>query len=201
VLVGWICKRTAPEWVQHQRGSLRIHSSQPQQFALVGLSSSPHSEACKALGASDGVIHSRVSLEVICFRAITNYQNTYGDHLAQYSSKTALSRAHREGMIPYEVYWTSRHLGISMESGLTVYRHPCGRGNSALSDAKRRCAVRQLNPNPRFVKCDRQGSLAFCMWASAPSNRSSAAIFLSGEVAPMIYLQERLWYVAQNHFT
>ena len=30
-----------------------------QQFALVGSSSSLHSEACNALGASDGVIHSR----------------------------------------------------------------------------------------------------------------------------------------------
>ena len=38
-----------------------------QQFALVGSSSSLHSEACNALGASDGVIHSRISQEVICF--------------------------------------------------------------------------------------------------------------------------------------
>ena len=38
-----------------------------QQFALVGSSSSLHSEACNALGASDGVIHSRISLEVVCF--------------------------------------------------------------------------------------------------------------------------------------
>jgi hypothetical protein len=30
VVVGLMCKRTAPEWVQHQRGSLRIHSSQPK---------------------------------------------------------------------------------------------------------------------------------------------------------------------------
>jgi hypothetical protein len=28
----------------------------------------------------------------------------------------------------------ARHLGISMESGLTVYKPPCGRGISALSD-------------------------------------------------------------------
>ena len=38
-----------------------------QQFALVGSSSSLHSEACNALGASDGVIHSRISQEVVCF--------------------------------------------------------------------------------------------------------------------------------------
>ena len=37
-----------------------------QQFALVGSSSSLHSEACNALGASDGVIHSRISQEVVC---------------------------------------------------------------------------------------------------------------------------------------
>jgi len=43
-----------------------------QQFALVGSSSSLHSEACNALGASDGVIHSRISQEVVCLRATTN---------------------------------------------------------------------------------------------------------------------------------
>ena len=32
-----------------------------QQFAPVGSSSSLHSEACNALGASDGVIHSSIS--------------------------------------------------------------------------------------------------------------------------------------------
>ena len=29
MVVGLMCKRTAPDWVQHQPGSLRIHSSQP----------------------------------------------------------------------------------------------------------------------------------------------------------------------------
>ena len=43
-----------------------------QQFALVGSSSSLHSEACNASGASDGVIHSRISQEVVCFRAAAN---------------------------------------------------------------------------------------------------------------------------------
>ena len=43
-----------------------------QQLALVGSSSSLHSEACNALGASDGVIHSSISLEVISLRAMTN---------------------------------------------------------------------------------------------------------------------------------
>ena len=36
-----------------------------QQLALIGLSSSLHSEACNALGASDGVIHSRISCEAV----------------------------------------------------------------------------------------------------------------------------------------
>ena len=43
-----------------------------QQLALIGSSSSLHSEACNALGASDGVIHSRISLEVVSLRASTN---------------------------------------------------------------------------------------------------------------------------------
>ena len=37
-----------------------------QQFALIGSSSSLHSEACNALGASDGVIHSSISHEAAC---------------------------------------------------------------------------------------------------------------------------------------
>ena len=37
-------------------------------------SSSLHSEACNALGASDGVIHSSISLEVVSLRATTNNQ-------------------------------------------------------------------------------------------------------------------------------
>ena len=36
-------------------------------------SSSLHSEACNALGASDGVIHSSISHEVVSLRATTNY--------------------------------------------------------------------------------------------------------------------------------
>ena len=43
-----------------------------QQFALVGSSSSLHSEACNALGASDGVIHSRISQEEVSLRATSN---------------------------------------------------------------------------------------------------------------------------------
>ena len=36
-----------------------------QQLALIGSSSSLHSEASNALGASDGVIHGRISLEAV----------------------------------------------------------------------------------------------------------------------------------------
>ena len=43
-----------------------------QQLALVGSSSSLHSEACNALGASDGVIHSSISHEVDGLRASAN---------------------------------------------------------------------------------------------------------------------------------
>ena len=43
-----------------------------QQLALIGSSSSLHSEACNALGASDGVIHSSISHEVGGLRASTN---------------------------------------------------------------------------------------------------------------------------------
>ena len=43
-----------------------------KQLALIGSSSSLHSEACKALGGSDGVIHSRISDSGGCVRADTN---------------------------------------------------------------------------------------------------------------------------------
>ena len=47
-----------------------------QQLALVGSSSSLHSEACNALGASDGVIHSSISHEVDGLRASANIDVT-----------------------------------------------------------------------------------------------------------------------------
>ena len=43
-----------------------------QQLALIGSSSSLHAEACNALGASDGAIHSSISQEVASLRAATN---------------------------------------------------------------------------------------------------------------------------------
>ena len=43
-----------------------------KQLALVGSSSSLHSEACKALGGSDGVVHSRISGSGGCVRAAAN---------------------------------------------------------------------------------------------------------------------------------
>jgi hypothetical protein len=77
-------------------GDPAIRSRRVEQFIAC--------EACIALGASDGLIHSRISLEVICLKAIINDQNIYGDRLLQCSSKTALSRARREGMFPCRVY-------------------------------------------------------------------------------------------------
>ena len=50
------------------------------QLALIGSSSSLHSEACNALGASDGVIHSSISLEVVSLRATTNEVTFVGMH-------------------------------------------------------------------------------------------------------------------------
>ena len=44
-----------------------------KQLALIGWSSSLHSEACKALGGSDGVVHSTISLAAICMRAVANW--------------------------------------------------------------------------------------------------------------------------------
>ena len=41
-----------------------------KQLALIGSSSSLHSEACKALGGSDGVVHSTISHAAICMRAV-----------------------------------------------------------------------------------------------------------------------------------
>ena len=46
-----------------------------KQLALIGSSSSLHSEACKALGGSDGVVHSTISLAAICMRAVANEQH------------------------------------------------------------------------------------------------------------------------------
>jgi hypothetical protein len=43
-----------------------------QQLALIGSSSSLHSEACNALGASDGVILSGIYLGAVCLLASAN---------------------------------------------------------------------------------------------------------------------------------
>ena len=44
-----------------------------KQLALIGSSSSLHSEVCNALGASDGDIHSEISFLVECSRATANF--------------------------------------------------------------------------------------------------------------------------------
>ena len=49
-----------------------------QQLALIGSSSSLHSEACNALGASDGIIHSSISHEAVSLRAETLFRVVLG---------------------------------------------------------------------------------------------------------------------------
>ena len=59
-----------------------------KQLALIGSSSSLHSEACKALGGSDGVVHSTISLAAICMRAVANETSQspfLHDHLQHWS--------------------------------------------------------------------------------------------------------------------
>ena len=51
-----------------------------KQLALIGSSSSLHSEACKALGGSDGVVHSTISLAAICIRAVAKHCNNAECH-------------------------------------------------------------------------------------------------------------------------
>ena len=84
----------------------------------------------------------------------------------------------------------SQHLGISMESGLTVYRNPCGRGNSTISDAKRRRAAWCLKTIPIPDKFDRQGRSCKCYVGSGPIKH-----IISREVAPMIYLLHKVNYL------
>ncbi len=60
-------------WQQrHTKETTEISTTFKTNLPLVGSSSSLRSEVCNALGASDGVIHSRISQEVVCFRAFTN---------------------------------------------------------------------------------------------------------------------------------
>ena len=47
-----------------------------QQLAVIGSSRSLHSEACNALGASDGVVHSRISQEAVSLRAAANNERS-----------------------------------------------------------------------------------------------------------------------------
>ena len=43
-----------------------------QQLALIGSIRSLHFEACNALGASDGIIHDSISVEIVSLRAVAN---------------------------------------------------------------------------------------------------------------------------------
>ena len=65
-----------------------------KQLALIGSSSSLHSEACKALGGSDGVVHSTISLAAICMRAVA--KNTCCDDcLLALRKCTVMARKHK----------------------------------------------------------------------------------------------------------
>ena len=55
-----------------------------KQLALIGSSSSLHSEACKALGGSDGVVHSTISLAAICMRAVANNSGVCNNQCVSY---------------------------------------------------------------------------------------------------------------------
>ena len=57
-----------------------------KQLALVGSSSSLHSEACKALGGSDGVVHSRISGSGDCVRADANKNIKFLENYKIYSN-------------------------------------------------------------------------------------------------------------------
>ena len=61
-----------------------------KQLALIGSSSSLHSEACKALGGSDGVVHSTISLAAICMRAVAKDGSC--DALARGKSRRVVCR-------------------------------------------------------------------------------------------------------------
>ena len=58
--------------MQITAGEIVLRWARIKQLALIGSSSSLHSEACKALGGSDGVVHSTISLAAICMRAVAN---------------------------------------------------------------------------------------------------------------------------------
>ena len=78
-----------------------------KQLALIGSSSSLHSEACKALGGSDGVVHSTISLAAICMRAVANFSDRKLKHtsnnftlgLGQGSHQGSLASSCRRSLI------------------------------------------------------------------------------------------------------
>ena len=137
-----------------------------QQFALVGSSSSLHSEACNALGASDGVIHSRISQEVVCFRAAANTScHRQAQGLVPQSCSLFPNPAPSLGTVAWSLPFfvqgcsTQQEIQCAREVHTAVGglpcgqlglrraktflcslqvlcdQYPCGRGNSAISDA------------------------------------------------------------------
>ena len=65
----------------------------------MGSSSSLHSEACNTFGASDGVIHSRISLEEASLRASSNNSHSRSSHAYIQEKRREVVRARRTEVI------------------------------------------------------------------------------------------------------
>ena len=81
-----------------------------QQLALIGSSSSLRSEACSALGASDGVVHSSISLKAACSRAAANRRRSPPVAKAQAIAARCAATALRGGSPGKQLarkYWKS----------------------------------------------------------------------------------------------
>jgi hypothetical protein len=100
------------------------------QLALVGSSSSLHSEVCKALRGSFGVVYSEISEPGSRIRALPNNLH----HLRRRRMVACMS--HILGCRRFS-FLRSLHPPREPCCGM----RPCGRGNSTIDDALRRCAV------------------------------------------------------------
>ena len=109
--------------------------------------------------------------------------------LVQDSSKSCTPKRHDSmwGLL------NNQQLGISMESGLTVYRHPCGKGNSAISGALRR--ARCLLSWNYHKSCQVWSSRSFLQFVCAlrPNQANHQQLCLSGE-------RSHLWFTCARDF-
>ena len=98
-----------------------------KQLALVGSSSSLHSEACKALGGSDGVIHSRISDSGVRVRANTNLYSrislsTMALFLVQGIKKNCWRSSEASHFVCILVFYLFRGIRISAITAFTSLR-------------------------------------------------------------------------------